>query len=108
MFQNNTIVLDFDYFVKLFEQFYLSNDPADLGNFINGKLDFDDDSDIDDPGLLEHRTESTTSIHSMDDDIRGAPPERNRPTRKSTIKLHESNHLEDICKDLKRRCCTIC
>ena len=102
------MVLDFDYFVKLFEQFYLSNDPADLGNFINGKLDYDDDSEVDDPGLLEHRAESTTSIHSMDEDLRGLPMDRNRPTRKSTIKLHEMKNFPDMCKDFKQKCCTIC
>jgi len=32
--------LDFPYFVRLFEEFYLSDDPAHLGNYVNGKLDF--------------------------------------------------------------------
>ena len=32
--------IDFPYFVKLFEEYYLSDNPADLGNFVNGKLDF--------------------------------------------------------------------
>ena len=31
------IEIDFDYFVQLFEEYYLSDDPADLGNFVNGK-----------------------------------------------------------------------
>ena len=39
-FQNNTKELDFDYFVSLFEEYYLSDDPSDLGNFINGRLEF--------------------------------------------------------------------
>ena len=34
------IQIDFQYFVQLFEEYYLSDDPADLGNFVNGKLDF--------------------------------------------------------------------
>ena len=32
--------IDFPYFVHLFEEYYLSDNPADLGNFVNGKLDF--------------------------------------------------------------------
>ena len=34
------IKVDFAHFVRLFEEFYLSDDPADLGNFVNGKLEF--------------------------------------------------------------------
>jgi hypothetical protein len=32
--------VDFPRFVQLFEEYYLSDNVADLGNFINGKLDF--------------------------------------------------------------------
>ncbi len=32
--------MDFPRFVQLFEEYYLSDNVADLGNFINGKLDF--------------------------------------------------------------------
>ena len=62
--QNNTVKLDFEYFVHLFEEYYLSDDPSDLGNFINGRLRFEDDvapaqggddEDVD-PGLLDHRS----------------------------------------------------
>merc|ERR1712012_414630 len=73
---NNTKDLDFDYFVSLFEEYYLSDDPSDLGNFINGRLEFPveegsdaDESEIDiedvDPGLVDHRINSSTSLHSM-------------------------------------------
>ena len=34
------IEIDFAYFVQLFEEYYLSDDPADLGNFVNGKLEY--------------------------------------------------------------------
>merc|ERR550539_819288 len=65
--QNNTVDLDFDYFVNLFEEYYLSDDPSDLGNFINGKLVFDDSPETDedepdfepDPGLLDHKARSS-------------------------------------------------
>ncbi len=67
--QNNTVSLDFDTFVSLFEEYYLSDDPGALGNFINGKLSYDDvDSDADDadPGALANtdggRRDSSTSI----------------------------------------------
>ena len=68
--------LDFDYFVQLFEQYYLSDDPSDLGNFINGKLDFnameDEDSGVDDedPGAEDRRIDSNASLDSMDSDIK--------------------------------------
>ena len=35
-----TVDVDFPYFVRLFEEYYLSDNPSDLGNFVNGKLDF--------------------------------------------------------------------
>ena len=38
--QHGTIRVDFTYFVRLFEEYYLSDNPADLGNFVNGKLEF--------------------------------------------------------------------
>lgn len=117
-FQNNTVVLDFDYFVRLFEHYYLSDDPSDLGNFINGKLDFlgdgdDEDSSDDealDPGLLDHRVNSSTSIHSMDDDLRlpadGASMSNNGQERsKSTIRLHEDGPVKRICQTFQ--CCCI-
>ena len=44
---NNTKELDFDYFVSLFEEYYLSDDPSDLGNFINGRLEYPDDDSSD-------------------------------------------------------------
>ena len=68
--------LDFDYFVQLFEQYYLSDDPSDLGNFINGILDFsnvaDDDSgaDDEDPGAEDRTIDSNVSLDSMDSDIK--------------------------------------
>ena len=38
--QHGAIKVDFAHFVRLFEEFYLSDNPADLGNFVNGKLEF--------------------------------------------------------------------
>ena len=38
--QHGLVKVDFDYFIRLFEEYYLSDDPADLGNFVNGKLEF--------------------------------------------------------------------
>ena len=35
-----TVDIDFPYFVRLFEEYYLSDNPSDLGNFVNGRLDF--------------------------------------------------------------------
>ena len=35
-----TITIDFNYFIQLFEEYYLSDEPSDLGNFVNGKLEF--------------------------------------------------------------------
>jgi len=82
---NNTRELDFDYFVSLFEEYYLSDDPSDLGNFINGRLEYPDDDSSDaethdeqdiedvDPGLVDHRVYSSTSLHSMDDDLHPNP-----------------------------------
>lgn len=42
MTKNGEMTIDKRYFRTLALQFYLSNDPSDLGNFINGKLIYDD------------------------------------------------------------------
>ena len=67
MFQNNTVKLDFEYFVHLFEEYYLSDDASSLGNFINGRLEYDtiyenddEDDEEEDPGALDHKADSST------------------------------------------------
>ncbi len=53
--------LDFDNFVRLFEEYYLSDDPGALGNFINGKLTYDEEeSEDEDPGALVRREKKAT------------------------------------------------
>ena len=112
LFQNNTVKLDFEYFVHLFEEYYLSDDASSLGNFINGRLEYDtiyenddEDDEEEDPGALDHRVVSTTSIHSMDDDIQGG---KNGDLKKtsSIVRLHERATL--LCKEVKQSdCCVI-
>ncbi|XP_041355701.1 sarcoplasmic calcium-binding proteins I, III, and IV-like isoform X1 [Gigantopelta aegis] len=41
--QNNEKKIDMDYFKELSAEYYRSNDPGALGNFITGKLDFTDE-----------------------------------------------------------------
>jgi len=38
--QYSSLPIDFDRFVALFEEYYLSDNPSDLGNFVNGILEF--------------------------------------------------------------------
>ena len=110
IFQNKTVVLDFDYFVQLFEQFYLSDDPSDLGNFINGKLDYNDVHDNDesdeDPGLEDHKVDSNASLDSMDSDLKNKP--KSQKDNNETIRLHESckKIIKEKCDDAME-CCTI-
>ncbi|KAL4216750.1 Non-specific lipid-transfer protein [Mactra antiquata] len=40
--QNNEKPVDFEYFKELCTEYFRSDDPGALGNFINGKLDFTD------------------------------------------------------------------
>lgn len=40
--QNNERKVDFEYFKGLCSEYYRSDDPGALGNFINGKLDFNE------------------------------------------------------------------
>ena len=102
-FQNNAVKLDFDYFVQLFEQYYLSDDPSDLGNFVNGMLDFsamgDDDSgeDEEDPGAEDRTIDSNVSLDSMDSDLK---------------KKNKNDKMPSKFQQLKKRimmseCCTI-
>lgn len=53
----------------LFEEYYLSDDPSALGNFINGKLDFDGIEEEQEEEKDKDHYNSSTSIHSMDDDL---------------------------------------
>ena len=61
-FQNNTRDLDFDYFVSLFEEYYLSDDPSDLGNFINGRLEFPQGETGSDGSGLENDLEDVEDV----------------------------------------------
>lgn len=103
--------MDFDYFVQLFEQFYLSDDPSDLGNFINGKLDYNDIHDNDDsdedPGLEDHKVDSNASLDSMDSDLKGKP-KKSKKDHGETIRLHESckKVIQEKCNDAFE-CCII-
>jgi len=58
-----TVEIDFPYFVKLFEEYYLSDNPADLGNFVNGKLDF---TATEEPNEEEVLTEEQKIINQFD------------------------------------------
>ena len=103
--------MDFDYFVQLFEQFYLSDDPSDLGNFINGKLDYNDVHDNDesdeDPGLEDHKMDSNASLDSMDSDLKGKP-KSSKKDNDNTIRLHETckKKIKEKCNDAWE-CCII-
>ena len=108
MFQNNTVPLDFDYFVRLFEEYYLSDDPSDLGNFINGKLEYaDEGTDAEDeerdPGLVDHKVKSSTSVHSMDDDINEMAAKNNKASKKAK----SQSSTGDLCEDMKSSCCVV-
>ena len=107
--------------MQLFEQYYLSDDPADVGNFINGKLDFTEGDDGDeesededcDPGALEHKADSNDSLHSMDDDLNPIKPKKGSKSggnkESSTIRLHEraKKFVTEKCDDASS-CCAVC
>ena len=114
-FQNKTVQLDFDYFVQLFEQFYLSDDPSDLGNFINGKLDYNDksesgkddsDEEDEDPGLEDHKIDSNASLDSMDSDLN---VKKKKGSSEDSIWLHAAciNYLRERCDEPFECCCAI-
>ena len=107
--------------MQLFEQYYLSDDPADVGNFVNGKLDFTEGDDGDeesedensDPGRLEHKADSNTSLNSMDDDLKSSKTKKSSKTGgnkgSSTIRLHEraKKYVTEKCDDASS-CCVVC
>ena len=114
-FQNKTVQLDFDYFVQLFEQFYLSDDPSDLGNFINGKLDYNDksesgkddsDEEDEDPGLEDHKIDSNASLDSMDSDLN---VKKKKGSSEDSIWLHAAciKYLRERCDEPFECCCAI-
>ena len=121
-FQDNTHKLDFELFVSLFEEYYLSDDPSALGNFINGKLTYteeeDDDAEgADDPGLVDRRVNSSTSIHSMDGDINGLDAAREaKKAEAAKVKAKEAaggggrGPLKIVCDNVRsatEECCVL-
>lgn len=64
---HSTLPLDFQYFVRLFEEFYLSDDPTHLGNFVNGKLDFSVAREAE--GENEDEESIEEMIQKMNDDL---------------------------------------
>ena len=72
------IQIDFQYFVQLFEEYYLSDDPADLGNFVNGKLDFpkssvmeviEEEDDLEDEESQRRKIEAQFDLSLYKDDM---------------------------------------
>ena len=102
--------IDFDYFVQLFEQFYLSDDPSDLGNFINGHLDYGDsggeesDDEEKDPGLEDHKIDSNEWLDDMDYNVK----KKHGKDDGDTIRLHERcrRYVKQKCDDTFS-CCAI-
>ena len=86
--------IDFPYFVKLFEEYYLSDDPCDLGNFVNGKLDFSlAESEFEEPVMTEE--EKIISQFDLDlykDDMLPVDEPENKDQKKN-----------DICSGVKTR-----
>ena len=78
------IQIDFQYFVQLFEEYYLSDDPADLGNFVNGKLDFpktavmeviEEEDDLEDEESQRKKIEDQFDLSLYKDDMMVADSE---------------------------------
>merc|ERR1712192_108460 len=84
--QHGLLKVDFDYFIRLFEEYYLSDDPADLGNFVNGKLEFP---------LVEEEEEAQEQPLSFDEQI-----EKNRDDK---MEERASMGEEKECKPKKGR-----
>ena len=62
--QHGAVKVDFVYFVRLFEEFYLSDDPADLGNFVNGKLEFT----VEEQGKVDEQEQALTFEEQIEKD----------------------------------------
>ena len=92
-----TVDIDFPYFVRLFEEYYLSDNPSDLGNFVNGKLDF---SSEEKPNLIteedEELSEEQKIINQFDldlykDDMMEQPEDESKKDKN-----------DEVCKRLRR------
>ena len=104
-----TVDVDFTYFVQLCEEYYLSDDPADLGNFVNGKLDF---SEALEPIVEEELTEEQKIINQFDldmykDDMMPGDDEENKETKKelsARIKIRLWKLKKRIWRTVKLNC----
>ena len=94
--QHLTIAIDFPYFVCLFEEYYLSDNPADLGNFVNGKLDFS--VPVKPAEMMEEKemTEEQKIINQFDLDLY-------KDDMMETNELEQKEDKNDICSSVKRR-----
>ena len=91
-----TVDVDFPYFVRLFEEYYLSENPSDLGNFVNGKLDFSFEVEMFQVDEEEELSEEQKIISQFDlelykDDMMQQPEDKDK---------EDKNH--EVCKKMRR------
>jgi len=91
-----TVDVDFPYFVRLFEEYYLSENPSDLGNFVNGKLDFSFEGEMSQVDEEEELSEEQKIISQFDlelykDDMMQQPEDKDK---------EDKNH--EVCKKMRR------
>ena len=84
-----TVEVDFPHFVRLFEEYYLSDNPSDLGNFVNGKLDFSSEEKPTHE-TEEELTEEQKIINQFDldlykDDMMDQPEDESKKKKNSEV-----------------------
>ena len=108
--QHLTLTIDFNYFVQLFEEYYLSDDPADLGNFVNGKLEIPIELIMEVIPEEEPLTEEQLLVQQIDislykDDLMdNQMPEQLKPEKKKDLTKSINKIRKRIWKNFKLNC----
>ena len=108
--QHLTITIDFNYFVQLFEEYYLSDDPADLGNFVNGVLEFPNRKVMEDIPEEKETAEKQLEINIelyKDDMMNNKKQEDDQEGSKKDLTKSINRIRKRLWKSFKMRCLNI-
>ena len=105
--QHLTITIDFNYFTQLFEEYYLSDEPADLGNFVNGVLEFPTTKVLEDITEEAAEAEEQHQINIelyKDDMMNNQMPEQQQAEKKKGLKRSINKIRKQLWKTFKTNC----
>jgi len=98
--ENSNRLLSFPRFVELFEEYYLSDNPADLGTFINGVLEFRFPDEVDEEVEQEDLLLQYEAMKEDDlmEDPKPSPPSKKEEAKEEKLTEDDQDHTS--CSEL--------